>query len=118
MKTICSVLLAVITICAAKFVVECRAMVAAPGTSISANSGHDRLVLRQQNTGLFGGVKNNRFLLILSEGVRRYFGVNSETKVIMGGRQIPISQLPLNAHIKVITKKAVVLEVDVLEGEK
>lgn len=96
----------------------CEAMVDAPGSSHAVkNSIHDGLGAQQESAGYFGGVKSGRFLLVLSEGVRRYFGVTGETRVYMSGKQISIEQLPLNSHIRVITKKAVVMEVHVLEGQ-
>jgi hypothetical protein len=115
MKKIISAMLVSIFLCGACFIANSEAMVAV-SQSVDRVSYHDR---KQESLGYYGGVKKNtRFLLILSEGVRRYFGINSDTRVIMNGIPISISRLPINAPVRVIARKGIILEVQVMEDIK
>ena len=84
----------------------------------AANSGPVAVSDTDVSIGAFGGVKGSRFLLILNDGIRRYYGVESSIKVFWQGRLVNLSVLPPETTIKVLARKGAVEEVTVQEAGK
>jgi hypothetical protein len=69
-----------------------------------------------QITGLYGGIKNGRLLLILSDqGKYRYFALPPSMSLMKSGVPVALSQVPYKAPLIVRTQQGQVIEIAVQE---
>ncbi len=119
MRSVLPIVVVIVFACMAFFSEECRAVVDISGTIRGNSAIRQETSLKNESVGFFGGIKNaNRLQLFLSPGSVLYFGINDTTKALMDGRQVSVSQIPLNARIRVVSERGIALEVHVMEGDK